>query len=50
MESIYRKVVPYLTARGLDIKGSAAGCARCQACSAMGAVDRSIQLTSKVHA
>jgi radical SAM protein (TIGR04043 family) len=56
MESIYRKVVPYLTARGLDLKGSAAGCARCQACSAMGAVDRSIQLssriqlTSKVHA
>jgi radical SAM protein (TIGR04043 family) len=47
MESIYRKVVPYLTARGLDVKGSAAGCARCQACSAMGAIDRGIQLTTK---
>jgi radical SAM protein (TIGR04043 family) len=48
MERIYRKVVPYLTARGLDIKGSAAGCARCQACSAMGAVDRAVQLTTKL--
>ena len=34
-ESIYRRVVPYLTARGLSAHGAAAGCARCQACSAM---------------
>jgi len=34
-ESVYRRVVPYLTARGLGARGVAAGCARCQACSAM---------------
>jgi len=28
-------LVPYLTARGLGARGVAAGCARCQACSAM---------------
>jgi radical SAM protein (TIGR04043 family) len=39
-ESIYRQVVPYLTARGLGAKGVAAGCARCQACSAMGTMER----------
>jgi radical SAM protein (TIGR04043 family) len=40
MESVYRRVVPYLTARGLGSKGVAAGCARCQACSAMASVER----------
>lgn len=39
-EAIYRQVVPYLVARGLGSKGVAAGCARCQACSAMGAMER----------
>jgi radical SAM protein (TIGR04043 family) len=34
-ETIYRRVVPYLTAHGLGARGVAAGCARCQACSAM---------------
>jgi radical SAM protein (TIGR04043 family) len=34
-EAIYRRVVPYLTARGLGARGVTAGCARCQACSAM---------------
>jgi len=34
-ESVYRRVVPYLSARGLGARGVAAGCARCQACSAM---------------
>jgi radical SAM protein (TIGR04043 family) len=34
-EEIYRKVAPYLAARGLGARGVAAGCARCQACSAM---------------
>jgi radical SAM protein (TIGR04043 family) len=43
-ESIYRQVVPYLTARGLGAKGVAAGCARCQACSAMGAVERLLSI------
>jgi radical SAM protein (TIGR04043 family) len=34
-ETIYRRVVPYLAARGLAARDVAAGCARCQACSAM---------------
>ncbi|HZO67563.1 MAG: MSMEG_0568 family radical SAM protein [Kribbellaceae bacterium] len=34
-ESIYRRVVPYMVARGMDAAGAGAGCARCQACSAM---------------
>lgn len=34
-ERVYRGVVPYLTARGMDASGAGAGCARCQACSAM---------------
>lgn len=45
-ESIYRQVVPYLLARGLSTAGVAAGCARCQACSAMATVERSITLTA----
>lgn len=34
-ETIYRGVVPYLRARGIGAHTAAAGCARCQACSAM---------------
>jgi radical SAM protein (TIGR04043 family) len=34
-ESVYRRVVPYMVARGMDASGAGAGCARCQACSAM---------------
>jgi radical SAM protein (TIGR04043 family) len=40
-ESVYRRVVPYLTARGLGAQGVAAGCARCQACSAMSLLEGS---------
>lgn len=40
-ETIYRRVVPYLTARGLGARGVAAGCARCQACSAMSLLEGS---------
>lgn len=43
---IYHQVVPYLLARGLDTSGVAAGCARCQACSAMATVERSITLAA----
>jgi radical SAM protein (TIGR04043 family) len=45
-EGIYHQVVPYLLERGLDSAGVAAGCARCQACSAMATVERSIKLTA----
>jgi radical SAM protein (TIGR04043 family) len=39
-ESVYRQVVPYLMARGLGAHGVSAGCARCQACSAMGTFEQ----------
>jgi radical SAM protein (TIGR04043 family) len=44
-ETIYRQVVPYLTARGLSAEGAAAGCARCQACSAMSTVEKAVTLS-----
>jgi radical SAM protein (TIGR04043 family) len=34
-ETIYRRVVPYLRARGIGWASARAGCARCQACSAI---------------
>jgi radical SAM protein (TIGR04043 family) len=40
VESINRQVVPYMLARGLSATGVMAGCARCQACSSMGALER----------
>ena len=42
-ERIYRQVVPYLAARGITADAVSAGCARCQACSAMGAMERTAQ-------
>jgi biotin synthase-related radical SAM superfamily protein len=42
MESVYRRVVPHLQARGLRATSVRAGCARCQACSAIGVMERSI--------
>jgi radical SAM protein (TIGR04043 family) len=43
-ERIYRQVVPYLAARGITADNVSAGCARCQACSAMGAMERTVEL------
>jgi radical SAM protein (TIGR04043 family) len=40
MERVYRQVVPLLRARGMSASGVAAGCARCQACSGLGAFER----------
>jgi hypothetical protein len=40
-EAIYRQVAPHLAARGLGAQGVAAGCARCQACSAMSLLEGS---------
>ncbi len=40
MREVYRKVVPYLRARGLASWQVRAGCARCNACSAMAAFER----------
>jgi len=49
-ERIYRQVVPYLAARGIAAGAVSAGCARCQACSAMGAMERVGELRGKVPA
>jgi hypothetical protein len=40
VEAVYRQVVPYLAAKGMSASGVAAGCARCQACSGLGAFER----------
>ena len=40
VEAVYRQVVPYLAAKGMSAAGVAAGCARCQACSGLGAFER----------
>ena len=48
-EAIYRRVAPYLAARGLGAHGVAAGCARCQACSAMSLLERSGERDGRTH-
>ena len=40
VEKIYRQVVPHMLRRGLTATGVMAGCARCQACSGMAAMER----------
>ena len=42
VESMYRQVVPHLLSRGLGASHVRAGCARCNACSAMSAFERSL--------
>ena len=41
VEAVYRQVVPYLARKGMSSASVAAGCARCQACSGIGAFERS---------
>jgi radical SAM protein (TIGR04043 family) len=41
VEAVYRRIVPHLLKRGLTSAGVVAGCARCQACSGLGAFERS---------
>lgn len=42
VETIYREVVPYMKDKGLSATGVMAGCARCQACSGMAALERAL--------
>jgi radical SAM protein (TIGR04043 family) len=43
-EQIYRQVAGYLAERGLDLSIPKAGCARCQACSGLNGVHRTLQI------
>jgi radical SAM protein (TIGR04043 family) len=45
-ERIARMVAPYLLERGITADKVAAGCARCQACSPLGAIEQSLQLSA----
>ncbi|MGZ4639252.1 MAG: MSMEG_0568 family radical SAM protein [Actinomycetes bacterium] len=40
VEAVYRQIVPYLARKGMSASGVAAGCARCQACSGLGAFEK----------
>lgn len=42
VERINRQVVPYMLSRGMSATGVMAGCARCQACSGMASLERSL--------
>jgi len=42
-DSVYRRVASYMTWRGMDASTVSAGCARCQACSAMSSLQRVMQ-------
>jgi len=48
-ETIYRRVGPYLAARGLGAHGVAAGCARCQACSAISLFEGSAEADGRTR-
>src|SRR6516162_2558068 len=48
-ETIYRRVVPYLEARGLGSHAVAAGCARCQACSGMSLLEGKTDADGRTH-
>ena len=48
-ETIYRRVVPYLRARGLGAHAVAAGCARCQACSGMSLLEGRADADGRIH-
>jgi radical SAM protein (TIGR04043 family) len=45
-ERIARMVAPYLIERGITADKVSAGCARCQACSPLGAIEQSLQLSA----
>ena len=45
-DRIARQVAPYLVERGLTADKVLAGCARCQACSPLGAIEQSLQLSN----
>jgi radical SAM protein (TIGR04043 family) len=46
-ERIYRRVATYMTERGMHTSQPKAGCARCQACSALQSMQSAVQLGSR---
>ncbi len=48
-DRIARLVAPYLVERGLTADKVTAGCARCQACSPLGSIEQSLQLSDAAH-
>jgi hypothetical protein len=46
---MYQQVVPYVVAHGLGSWDVNAGCARCQACSAMAAFERTVDAPPRPH-
>jgi radical SAM protein (TIGR04043 family) len=46
-ERIYRKVAAYMNARGMNTSTPKAGCARCQACSALGSVQTALKISAR---
>ncbi len=48
VETMYRQVVPYLLSRGLGASQVRAGCARCNACSAMSAFEKSLPASRRL--
>jgi len=49
VESMYRQIVPHVVARGLGSWDVSAGCARCRACSAMSAFERTVDVPGRRH-
>ena len=49
MDDVYRQVAPYLVARGLGSSDVQAGCARCQACSAISVLERDLAHDQRTH-
>jgi radical SAM protein (TIGR04043 family) len=49
MDRVYRQVAPYLVARGLGSGDVRAGCARCQACSAISVLERDLARDQRLH-
>ncbi|HSJ44476.1 MAG TPA: MSMEG_0568 family radical SAM protein [Euzebyales bacterium] len=49
VEAIYRRVGPYVTSRGLGSWNVTAGCARCQACSAIAAFEETDDASTRTR-
>ncbi|HEV8652216.1 MAG TPA: MSMEG_0568 family radical SAM protein [Actinomycetes bacterium] len=49
MDAVYRQVAPYLVARGVASWDVRAGCARCQACSAISILERDLASDQRTH-